>query len=163
VQTDILAIRQVTVRQGIHLVINARVDSFLSDTFSTPQACIEDAVMRAAAYIIAGADCIYPVGPGDPATVTELRRRIAGPLNTLARPSAAPLAVLQKIGINRVSFGPFIFRSCVRKFMDIVEALHEHKGYECFAGLTVSGSDLTPYLIQESEMKRPIDRDSTER
>jgi 2-methylisocitrate lyase-like PEP mutase family enzyme len=149
----IFAVRKVGDRQGIHLVINARVDSFLSNLFSSLQELVEDAVMRASAYITAGADCIYPIGPGDATTIIELRRRISGPLNTLAKPSAAPLAVLHHIGINRVSFGPFIFRSCLKKFMDIIEALQEHTGYECFADQMASGSDLKPFLIQEAEGK----------
>ena len=153
-QTErIAAVREVADRQGIHLVINARVDSYLSKSFTTSEARMEDAVTRAQAYAGAGADCIYPIGPGDADTVKEIRRGISSPLNILAGPLAAPLAVFQEIGINRISFGPHIFRSCVKKFSDIVDALKENGGYEVFADKTVTGSDLKPYLMQRFEGK----------
>src|SRR5215470_16937340 len=39
--------RQVANRQGVRLVINARVDSFVSSSFTNAQAALEEAVMRA--------------------------------------------------------------------------------------------------------------------
>lgn len=61
---------------------------------------MEEAVMRARAYAAAGADCIYPIGPGDEATVRKLRERIDSPINILGSPTAAPLPVLREIGIS---------------------------------------------------------------
>ena len=81
----------------------------------------------------------------------ELRARIVGPLNVIASRNAAPLTVLQEIGINRVSFGPFIFRSCMKKFVDIVDALQHFKGYECFSENTLLKADADVYLIHEPE------------
>ena len=147
----IAKVREVANKRGVHLVINARVDSFLSSSFSTNKERIEEAVLRAKAYRAAGADCIYPVGPGDRETVIELRRRIDGPINILATASATPLRNLQEIGINRVSFGPYVFRSCLKKFVDIANALHNLQGYECFSGNTMSKSDVHEYLIHKPE------------
>jgi 2-methylisocitrate lyase-like PEP mutase family enzyme len=147
----IAKVRQVAEKRGIHLVINARVDSFLSKSFTTNETRIEEAVVRAKTYREAGADCIYPVGPGDRETVIELRSRIAGPINILATSNAAPLRVLQDIGVNRVSFGPFVFRSCLKKFVDIATALHNLQGYECFGGNTMSKADVHEYLVHEPE------------
>lgn len=147
----IAKVREVANKRGVHLVINARVDSFLSSSFSTNKERIEEAVLRAKAYRAAGADCIYPVGPGDRETVIELRRRIDGPINILATASATPLRNLQEIGINRVSFGPYVFRSCLKKFVDIANALHNLQGYECFSGNTMSKSDVHEYLMHKAE------------
>jgi len=144
-------IREVSDRQGIHLVINARVDSFLSSAISAPREKMEDAVVRAKAYSDAGADCIYPIGPGDIETVKELRARIASPINIFGTANATPLPLLQEIGINRVSFGSNIFRSCLKKFLDIADALHDMKGYECFGENTMSGAATKAYLRQETE------------
>ena len=101
----ISVLRQVADHRGIPLVINARVDSFLSSSFGDHEDATEDAVTRAKAYGKAGADCIYPIGPGDEHTVRVLRARIELPINILVTPSAAPLKVLETIGVNRVSFG----------------------------------------------------------
>ncbi len=147
----IAAVREVSGQQGLHLVINARVDSFLSGFFQEKEEKIEDAVVRAKAYSEAGADCIYPIGPGDLETVRILRSRIASPINILATPAAEPLTVLEEIGINRVSFGPFIFRSCLKKFVDIVDKLHDSKSYDCFSNKMLSGPETNAFLIQDFE------------
>ena len=137
--------RQVANRQGVRLVINARVDSFVSSSFTNAQAALEEAVMRARAYAAAGADCIYPIGPGDEATVRMLRDRIESPINILGGPTAAPLSVLREIGINRVSFGPFVFRSCLRKFVDIIEGLSANDDYASLGDL-MSRAEVSEYL-----------------
>jgi len=137
--------RQVANRQGVRLVINARVDSFVSSSFTNAQAALEEAVMRARAYAAAGADCIYPIGPGDEAKVRMLRDRIESPINILGGPTAAPLSVLREIGINRVSFGPFVFRSCLRKFVDIIEGLSANGDYASLGDL-MSRAEVAEYL-----------------
>jgi 2-methylisocitrate lyase-like PEP mutase family enzyme len=141
----ISAVRRVAARQSLHLVINARVDSFLSSAFAGVEEATEDAVERAKAYVEAGADCVYPIGPGDEATVRVLRARIDSPINILATPAAAPIEVLQAIGINRVSFGPFVFRSCLKKFIDITQTLMNKGGYACFGDM-LSKEEAAEYL-----------------
>jgi len=138
-------LRQVADGMDVHLVINARVDSFVSPSFTDKQQAMEEAVTRARAYIAAGADCIYPIGPGDETTVRILRERIESPINILASPTAAPLSVLREIGINRVSFGPFVFRSCLRRFVDIVEGLRSGGDYASLSD-EVSRAEIAEYL-----------------
>jgi 2-methylisocitrate lyase-like PEP mutase family enzyme len=141
----ISTLRQVANRHGVHLVINARVDSFVSPSFVDRQRAMEEAVVRARAYAAAGADCIYPIGPGDEATARMLRDQIESPINILGAPTAAPLPVLREIGINRVSFGPFVFRSCLRKFVDIVEGLGADGDYSSLGNL-MSRDEVSEYL-----------------
>lgn len=147
----IAAIREVTARHDVHLVINARVDSFLSNSFGSQEEKIEEAVARAKAYVEAGADCIYPIGPGDLETVSQLRQRIPAPLNILASPKAIGLAELHRLGINRVSFGPFIFRACLSKFVAIAEELKNSGDYACFAENSLSGADVRKFLVAGKE------------
>ena len=147
----IATVRETAAAQGLDLLINARVDAFLSDGFGRAEEQIEETVTRAEVYGKAGADCIYPIGPSDAETLTVLRSRITLPLNALATPDAVPLERMAAIGINRVSFGPFIFRSCLRKFVDIAEALSQSAGYECFGRELMTGSEASLYLTSESE------------
>ena len=147
----IAAIREVTARHDVHLVINARVDSFLSNSFGSQEEKIEEAVARAKAYVEAGADCIYPIGPGDYETVSQLRKRIPAPLNILASPKAIGLAELHRLGINRVSFGPFIFRAYLSKFVAIAEELKGFGAYACFAENSLSGADVRKFLVAGKE------------
>ena len=146
----ISVVRQVADRRGIPLVINARVDSFLSSSFVDHGDATEDAVTRAKAYAEAGADCIYPIGPGDLETAAALRAGIELPINILVTPSAAPLKALETIGVNRVSFGPFVFRACLRKFVDIAETLLNQGDSSCFSDM-LSQAETDEYLPDGNE------------
>ena len=147
----IAAAREAAARRGLHLVINARIDSYhVTPAFPAPAAATDDAVARAAAYVEAGADCVYPIGPGDEKTVRELRARIAAPINILGSPDAAPLTMLEEIGVNRVSFGPFVQRALLRKFIDIADALMERKDPSGIKGM-LSRADVTEFLIDDPE------------
>jgi 2-methylisocitrate lyase-like PEP mutase family enzyme len=137
-------------RCGAQLVINARTDSFVSSSFTSKEEAMEEAVARAKAFAEAGADCFYPIGPGDEATVRLLRDRIKSPLNILVSPTAAPLATMRDIGVNRVSFGPYIFRSCTRKFADIVNVLLTTGDYSCFSDM-MSRAETGEYLLTAHE------------
>ena len=147
----IRAVREIANEVGIHLVINARTDGYLSNTLPSKEERLNESIRRADAYSGAGADCIYVIGPGDKDTLVELRKRIASPINTLATPGSASLATLQEIGINRVSFGPFIFRSCLKKFADITDALIEREDYASWADNLMSGGESKEYLIRRRE------------
>jgi 2-methylisocitrate lyase-like PEP mutase family enzyme len=146
----ISAARQIAARRGLHLVINARIDSYLSSSFAKVDDATEDAVSRASAYANSGADCVYPIGPGEAETVKTLRARIASPINILGMPWAAPLSVLSSIGVNRVSLGPFVFRACLRKFVDIAEALMNQGDYDEIEGM-LSRAEAREYLLDEPE------------
>ncbi|NEY35549.1 isocitrate lyase/phosphoenolpyruvate mutase family protein [Streptomyces sp. PRKS01-65] len=90
---------------GDRLFLNARVDTFIRGV-ADPARAIE----RAALYVAAGADCVYPIGA--PAEVLPLLRAgIQGPLNMLARPGEGPSpAELGALGATRITFGPGLQR-----------------------------------------------------
>ena len=144
----IAKVRQVADRKGVPLVINARVDAYFC--LSIKEDATEEAVARAKSYSEAGADCIYPIGPGDEATIRILRGRIKAPINILASPSAVPLSVLHELGVNRVSFGPFVFRSVLRKFVEIAEAVMANADYSIF-GEVMTDAQVGEFLRTEPE------------
>ncbi|MCW8812286.1 MAG: isocitrate lyase/phosphoenolpyruvate mutase family protein [Ignavibacteriaceae bacterium] len=145
----ISAVRETAEKRGIHLVINARTDCFLSKTNKISEELINDAVKRANAFINAGADCIYPIGVLNFETVKTLRKKIKSPMNILGSARSVPLKTLQEIGINRVSFGPFVFRSCLKKFSDIVDELAELGSYDSFGSNTFSFDEAAKFLREE--------------
>ncbi|SOD84297.1 2-Methylisocitrate lyase, PEP mutase family [Streptomyces sp. Ag109_G2-15] len=101
------------------LFVNARVDTFLHGD-GDPERAIE----RAALYVAAGADCVYPIlAPVD--VLPLLRAGIQGPLNMVARldgegPSPA---VLGELGATRVTFGPGLQRRAVAALREIADSL----------------------------------------
>jgi len=151
-QCDRIAhVRQVADRRGIPLVINARTDSFVSGPFAHHAERIDDCVARARDYAAAGADCIYPMGPGDLDTLRQLREHIETPLNVLVTAAAVSLEQLQEIGVNRASLGPFVFRSCLAKFERLVTDLARMDSAPVFAEM-LAREDVAEILRAEPEV-----------
>jgi 2-methylisocitrate lyase-like PEP mutase family enzyme len=147
----ITTVREVAEKRGLHLVINARIDYFLSESKEPMEKVIEEAVKRADVYIKAGADCVYPIGVLDFETITTLRKEISSPINILGSHKSILLTNMQEIGINRVTFGPFLFRSSLKKFANIIEDLGSLKGYECFSSDTYSYTEALQFLREKKE------------
>ncbi|MEU5534676.1 isocitrate lyase/phosphoenolpyruvate mutase family protein [Streptomyces sp. NPDC020362] len=101
------------------LFVNARVDTFVHGDGDP-----ERAVERAALYVAAGADCVYPIlAPAD--VLPLLRSAIQGPLNMLARldgegPSPAGLG---ELGATRITFGPGLQRRAAAALREIADGL----------------------------------------
>lgn len=147
----ISTVREVSEERGLHLVINARIDCFLSDTNKQKEEVIEEAVKRVDAYCKAGADCVYPIGVLDLDTITALLSAISSPINILGSHRSIPLKTLQDIGVNRVTFGPFIFRSSLKKFVNIIEELGNLGSYKSFSEDTFSFAEAFEFLREEKE------------
>ena len=147
----IKAVREAAARKGIHLVVNARADSFFAEEFSSEEERIEDAVVRSNAYIQAGADCVYPIGWGDRETLLVLRKRISAPINVLATAKTASLNELQEIGINRASYGPYVFRALLAKTSDMYDEIRESRGSNLVFESPWSGGDVSRYLKSGAE------------
>ncbi|MEU1464830.1 isocitrate lyase/phosphoenolpyruvate mutase family protein [Streptomyces sp. NPDC005727] len=101
------------------LFVNARVDTFVHGDGDP-----EQAIARAALYVAAGADCVYPI-LAPPDALPLLRSGIQGPLNMVARldgegPSPA---VLGELGATRVTFGPGLQRRAAAALGEIVAGL----------------------------------------
>ncbi|WP_189312023.1 isocitrate lyase/PEP mutase family protein [Streptomyces brasiliensis] len=101
------------------LFVNARVDTFLRGV-EDPERAIE----RAALYVAAGADCVYPIG-APTAVLPLLRAGIEGPINMYGRLGAegpSP-AALGELGATRVTFGPGFQRRAAEALREITETL----------------------------------------
>ncbi|MFG2025166.1 isocitrate lyase/phosphoenolpyruvate mutase family protein [Streptomyces sp. NPDC048825] len=104
---------------GDRLFVNARVD-----TFSSGVADPERAIERAALYVAAGADCVYPIGA--PAGVLPLLRAgIQGPINASAPLDGPAPAELGRLGATRITFGPGLQRRTAEALAGIARALRE--------------------------------------
>ncbi|MFR9789477.1 isocitrate lyase/PEP mutase family protein [Streptomyces sp. MB22_4] len=101
------------------IFLNARVDTFVHGD-GDPERAIE----RAALYVAAGAECVYPImAPAD--VLPLLRAGIEGPLNALARldtggPSPAALG---ELGATRITFGPGLQRRAMAALRETAAGL----------------------------------------
>jgi 2-methylisocitrate lyase-like PEP mutase family enzyme len=86
------------------LVLNARVDTFLRGEPDD-----DAAIERANAYLGAGADCAYPIGWLDEATIGRLAVAIEGPINVLSWPDVPSVDRLGELGVARLTFGGGLF------------------------------------------------------
>jgi 2-methylisocitrate lyase-like PEP mutase family enzyme len=97
---------------GPELVINARVDVYVRPrTDGVDEASVTDAadaadaaVARANAYLVAGADCTYPI-LAPPSALATLVQCISGPVNAMYRPGGPTLGELAALGVARITFG----------------------------------------------------------
>jgi 2-methylisocitrate lyase-like PEP mutase family enzyme len=90
---------------GIPLVINARTDVYLEDVIPSGERLVA-ALERGAAYLDAGADCVFVPGVRDVTVLEALARDMGGPISVLAGAGGPPLVELARIGVARVSYGP---------------------------------------------------------
>jgi 2-methylisocitrate lyase-like PEP mutase family enzyme len=110
------AVREAARAAGIDLVINARTDSFLRHS-GTASEQLEASIIRGNLYLAAGADCIYPLGAGDPKVIEALTTRIEGPVNVASSPrTPIPIKELAALGVARVTFGPGLQRRLYAAF-----------------------------------------------
>jgi 2-methylisocitrate lyase-like PEP mutase family enzyme len=96
-------VRAAAEESGVHLFINARTDTYLSG--QSGDSAFEETLMRAEAYLAAGADGIFVPGVTDLHVLHELSRRIPAPLNALAGIGSASVGELHDAGVRRVSIG----------------------------------------------------------
>jgi 2-methylisocitrate lyase-like PEP mutase family enzyme len=90
---------------GVPFVINARTDALRFAPGEDDQR-FEEAIQRAQAYRDAGADCVYPMGLTDAASISRFVTALGFPVNVMVRKGLPPVPELKRLGVARVSFGP---------------------------------------------------------
>jgi 2-methylisocitrate lyase-like PEP mutase family enzyme len=107
---------------GPELVVNARVDVFIRPGAANEATAVTDAIQRAAIYLEAGADCVYPIiAPA--MALPELVRQISGPVNAMYRPGGPTLAELAGLGVARISFGGGLHARAAASVREMAESL----------------------------------------
>jgi 2-methylisocitrate lyase-like PEP mutase family enzyme len=102
---NVKAIRTLGNVVGVPLVINARTDA-LRFGVGDDEAKFEEAVRRAAAYRDAGADCVYPMGLTEAASIGRFVKELDFPINVMVRKGLPSVNELERLGVARLSFGP---------------------------------------------------------
>jgi len=89
----------------VPFVINARTDA-LRYAPGDDDIKMEEAIRRAEAYRDLGADCVYPMGLTDAASISRFVRAVDFPTNVMVRKGLPTVPELKRLGVARVSFGP---------------------------------------------------------
>lgn len=116
-------------RAGLPFVLNARTDAFLRAGDKDPGAVLADAIERGRAYLAAGASTFFVPGRLDEPTVSALVEAL-GPqkVNVIGAPGSLPLETLQRLGIARVSYGPWSQNVALTALARLVEDVHAGGG-----------------------------------
>jgi 2-methylisocitrate lyase-like PEP mutase family enzyme len=110
---------------GISFVLNARTDAFLRAGDKLAADVLADAIERGRAYLGAGASTFFVPGKLDEPTVTALVDAL-GPqkINLIAVPGSLPLATLERLGVARVSYGPWSQNVALTALAALAEAVY---------------------------------------
>jgi 2-methylisocitrate lyase-like PEP mutase family enzyme len=123
-QQRLRAVKEAARARGVDIVLNARTDVFLGQTDQA--AVVDEAIRRAKLYLDAGADCIFPIGVSDEASIVALVKAIPAPVNVIPGfRGGPPLARLREIGVRRLSYAGRLHRAMMvdqqRRLADIRE------------------------------------------
>lgn len=115
-QAEYLA--EIRAAAGADLVVNARVDVFL--TAADQSSVLAEGIERAGAYLAAGADCVFPILVRSPEVLRSFVAAVAGPVNVLRLPDLPDLAAL---GVARVSLGASLWRRTQTMLREALQVL----------------------------------------
>jgi 2-methylisocitrate lyase-like PEP mutase family enzyme len=127
----IKAVRDAAQKLGINLFINARTDPFLLK-FGSPDQCLNEAARRAKAYADAGADGIFVPGLGDLALIEKFVQLTPLPVNIMVTQGVPEIPDLARIGVRRVSLGPWPMMAAMRVIGQAAAAVAASKQYGTF-------------------------------
>jgi len=129
----ISAIRSLSASMGLHLVINARTDSFYT-SLGSAQEKLAESIRRGNKYREAGADCIFVQPVWDKETIATLVKEIHAPINILANPTIGAglppsIGELQDLGVARVSLGSSLMKATLALIKKVADELYEKGTY----------------------------------
>jgi len=146
---NVKAIRKLGETVGIPLVINARTDA-LRFAEGDEGARFKEAVRRATAYRDAGADCVYPMGLTDAASIAKFVKALDFPINVMVRKGLPPISELQKLGVARVSFGPGPSYAAMGLLKRIAKEVLEKGTYENLVEGAITFNELNALVVPKS-------------
>jgi 2-methylisocitrate lyase-like PEP mutase family enzyme len=125
------AVREAAQKFGIDLFINARTDPFLLK-FGSPDECLNEAARRAMVYAEAGADGIFVPGLTDLALIEKFVPLTPLPVNIMVTRGIPEISDLARVGVRRVSLGPWPMMAAMRVIGQAAAAVAARKQYGTF-------------------------------
>lgn len=127
----IRAVRGAAQKLGVDLFINARTDPFLLK-FGSPDECLNEAARRAKIYTDAGADGIFVPGLTDLALIEKFVQFTPLPVNIMVTQGVPEIADLARVGVRRVSLGPWPMIAAMRVIGQAAATVAASKQYGTF-------------------------------
>jgi len=140
------AVRNAAARTAVPLVVNARTDAFRHAPGDEP-ARLQEAIRRAVAYRDAGADCVYPMGLTDAASIATFVEALRCPVNVMVRKGLPSLAELEKLGVKRVSFGPTASYAALGLLKRASRDVLDHRSFDSLLDGAISFDELNALAV----------------
>jgi 2-methylisocitrate lyase-like PEP mutase family enzyme len=128
----IRAAREAADKEGVPLVINARCDIYHLHG-AEDAARLADAIERCKTYLAAGADCVYPFGVRDPATISALVEAIGAPVNVTGRAGMPDAEALERLGVARITIASAPALVTISAVQELATKLHATRSFERLA------------------------------
>ncbi len=107
----VAAVRSAIDASGVDAYLNSRTDLFLkTNPKDHDDTMLAEAIDRAKAYEIAGANGFFAPALLDEALIGKLCEATSLPVNIIAIPGCPPKARLAELGVARISYGPVPYR-----------------------------------------------------
>lgn len=116
-------------KAGVPFVLNARTDAFVKAGDRDPAEVLKDAIERGRAYLDAGASNFFVPGKLDEAQWGELVSALGErKVNMIGIPGAISQEAAQRIGLARISFGPWSQNTALTALAKLAETAYSGGG-----------------------------------
>jgi len=114
---------------GVDFVLNARTDAFLRAGDRDPEEVLADAIERGRAYLDEGASNVFVPGRLDENQVSRLVEALGErKVNLIGVPGSIPLHTARRLGVSRVSYGPWSQNVALTALAKLAEDVHAGGG-----------------------------------
>ena len=112
-------------QKNVQLFINVRCDTFILNLSDK----LEESIRRAKMYEAAGADGIFFPCISNEADIAEIINHTKLPLNVMCIPGLPGFETLNKLGVKRVSMGPFLFNKIYNGIHELSTAITSDQNF----------------------------------
>ena len=126
------AARKAAIREGVRIVLNARCDIYHLQ-YGEESTRFEATVERCKAYLAAGADCVYPFGLRDPATIAELVKAVDAPVNITGRAGMPNATAFESMGVARITIAAAPTLVTISAIQKLATELRATSGFDMLA------------------------------
>jgi 2-methylisocitrate lyase-like PEP mutase family enzyme len=111
--------------EGVGFVLNARTDALLREPPGDDHdALVTEAIRRGKAFLDVGAECVFVPRASRPDDISRLVEALGRQhVSVLQLPSSPPVRELERLGVTRVSIGPWGYRIALTALQDAAAGL----------------------------------------
>jgi len=122
----IKSIKSYLIKNKINIFLNIRTDFYIMG-LTNP---LEETLKRIKIYENVGADGIFVPCIVDVQDIKEVVKSTSLPVNIMTMPNLPSFDTLEKIGIKRVSQGPFIYNDMIKKLENTIKNIKDNNSFK---------------------------------